>query len=87
MKILVIEDEQQLLNNIKESLEKEKFLVETATDFHSAIDKVFIHDYDCILLDIMLPNGSGLDILNEIKRQVKVKMSLLFLLKIRLTIN
>ncbi|MBK6730602.1 MAG: response regulator transcription factor [Bacteroidetes bacterium] len=71
MKILVIEDEQQLLNNIKESLEKEKFLVETATDFHSAIDKVFIHDYDCILLDIMLPNGSGLDILNEIKKAGK----------------
>ncbi|MFZ1610907.1 MAG: response regulator transcription factor [Chitinophagales bacterium] len=71
MKILVIEDEQQLLNNIKESLEKEKFLVETATDFHSAIDKVFIHDYDCILLDIMLPNGSGLDILNEIKKTGK----------------
>ncbi len=71
MKILVIEDEQQLLNNIKESLEKENFLVETATDFHSAIDKVFIHDYDCILLDIMLPNGSGLDILNEIKKAGK----------------
>lgn len=71
MKILVIEDEQQLLNNIKESLEKENFLVETAIDFHSAIDKIFIHDYDCILLDIMLPNGSGLDILNEIKKAGK----------------
>ncbi|MEP3969281.1 MAG: response regulator, partial [Nonlabens sp.] len=66
MKILVIEDELQLLNNIKVSLEKEKFLVETATDYNAAIDKVFIYDYDCILLDIMLPNGNGLNILAEL---------------------
>lgn len=71
MKILVIEDEPQLLSNIKESLEKEKFLVETATDYHSAIDKIFIYEYDCILLDIMLPNGSGLDILAALKKEGK----------------
>lgn len=71
MKILVIEDEQQLLNSIKQSLEKEKFLVETASDYYSAIEKVFVYDYDCILLDIMLPNGSGLDILNELKKEGK----------------
>lgn len=71
MKILVIEDEQQLLNSIRESLEKEKFVVETATDYHSAAEKVFVYDYDCILLDIMLPNGSGLDILNELKKEGK----------------
>lgn len=71
MKILVIEDELQLLSNIKESLEKEKFLVETATDYNAAIDKVFIYDYDCILLDIMLPNGNGLNILAELKKTQK----------------
>ncbi|MEO9953673.1 response regulator transcription factor [Nonlabens sp.] len=71
MKILVIEDELQLLNNIKVSLEKEKFLVETATDYNAAIDKVFIYDYDCILLDIMLPNGNGLNILAELKKTKK----------------
>ncbi len=71
MKILVIEDEPQLLSNIKESLEKEKFLVETATDYHSAIDKIFIYEYDCILLDIMLPNGSGLNILAALKKEGK----------------
>jgi DNA-binding response OmpR family regulator len=68
VKILVIEDEPQLLSNIKESLEKEKFLVETATDYHSAIEKIFIYEYDCILLDIMLPNGNGLNILAELKK-------------------
>jgi len=71
MKILIIEDEPQLLSNIKESLEKEKFLVETASDYHSAIDKVLIYEYDCILLDIMLPYGNGLNILTELKKQEK----------------
>ncbi|RCW92825.1 response regulator transcription factor [Winogradskyella arenosi] len=71
MKILVIEDEPQLLKNIKESLEKEKFIVETATDYPSAIDKIFIYEYDCILLDIMLPYGNGFDILVELKKKEK----------------
>ena len=71
MKILVIEDEPQLQNSITESLEKENFLVETAGDYHTATEKVFVYDYDCILLDIMLPNGSGLDILKELKKEGK----------------
>lgn len=71
MKVLVIEDEEQLLNNIKESLEKEKILVETAMEFNTAIEKALIYDYDCILLDIMLPNGSGIDILKKLKKSNK----------------
>jgi len=71
MKVLVIEDEQQLLNNIKDSLEKEEILVETAVDFNSAIEKALIYDYDCILLDIMLPGGSGIDILRVLKKNNK----------------
>ncbi|MAZ26653.1 MAG: DNA-binding response regulator [Cytophagaceae bacterium] len=68
MKILIVEDEPQLLQSIQDSLERESFLVETATDFHTAIEKVFVYEYDCILLDIMLPNGSGFDILSELKK-------------------
>ena len=71
MKILIIEDEQLLQQSIKDSLEKENFLVETASDYHQAIEKVFVYDYDCILLDIMLPDGSGLDILNQLKKEGK----------------
>ncbi|MCR9228448.1 MAG: response regulator transcription factor [Flavobacteriaceae bacterium] len=71
MKILVIEDEIQLLDNIKESLEKENYLVETAMDYYTAIEKTMVYAYDCILLDIMLPNGSGLDILSELKNTGK----------------
>lgn len=67
MKILIIEDEQGLREVIRESLEKEKYIVETAHDFISGIDKIGSYDYDCVLIDIMLPNGSGLDLVRELK--------------------
>lgn len=67
MKILIIEDEKELRETIRASLLKEKFLVETADDYSSALNKVNDYEYDCILLDIMLPGGSGLDILKELK--------------------
>lgn len=68
MKILIVEDEQDLRETIRTSLLKEKFVVETAADYFSAMDKINGYDYDCILLDIMLPGGSGLDLLRELKR-------------------
>ncbi|MFP5439679.1 MAG: response regulator transcription factor [Bacteroidia bacterium] len=67
MKILIVEDEPGLREVIKESLEKEKYLVETAIDYHNALDKIGVYDYDCILVDIMLPGGSGLELVKEIK--------------------
>jgi len=68
MKILVIEDEISMQEIIKETLEKELFIIESATTFETALDKIVSYEYDCILLDIMLPGGSGLDILNELKK-------------------
>ena len=68
MKILIVEEEQDLRETIRASLLKEKFVVETAADYFSALDKINDYDYDCILLDIMLPGGSGLDLLRELKR-------------------
>ena len=67
MKILIVEDEQDLRETIRTSLLKEKFVVETAADYFSALDKINAYDYDCILLDIMLTGGSGLDLLRELK--------------------
>ena len=58
MKILIVEDEPDLRETIRISLLKEHFVVETAADYFSALDKVNDYDYDCILLDIMLPGGS-----------------------------
>ncbi|MDB5258181.1 MAG: response regulator with CheY-like receiver domain and winged-helix DNA-binding domain [Chitinophagaceae bacterium] len=69
MKILIVEDEPDLLESIAQSLEKESFLVEKAMDFDTALDKLLIYEYDCILLDIGLPNGSGLDLLKELKKE------------------
>lgn len=71
MKILIIEDEVDLRETIKESLVKEQYVVETARDYTTAFEKVSIYDYDCILLDIMLPNGNGLDLLEELKKMGK----------------
>ncbi|MDR1130412.1 MAG: response regulator transcription factor [Prevotellaceae bacterium] len=71
MKILIIEDEYQLLKTIEEFLLSEKYIVEKATDYYSAVEKVMIYDYDCILLDISLPGGSGLKILDEMKKEGK----------------
>lgn len=68
MKVLIVEDEQDLRETVRASLVKEKFLVETAGDYASALEKINDYDYDCILLDIMLPGGSGLDLLRELKR-------------------
>lgn len=67
MKILLIEDEVALSKVIMQSLEAEKYLVEQAFDYNSALEKISIYSYDCILLDIMLPGGSGLQLLEKIK--------------------
>lgn len=69
MKLLIIEDERELSHGIATYLTAEKYLCEQAFTFDEAIEKVSLYSYDCILLDLMLPGGSGLDILKEIKRQ------------------
>lgn len=71
MKILIIEDEQGMRENMTHSLEQENYIVETAVDFFSALEKLVVYEYDCILLDIGLPGGSGLDLLQELKNEDK----------------
>jgi DNA-binding response OmpR family regulator len=67
MKILVIEDEPEMKGLIKQFLEDENYVVEVADNYSSGIDKIISYDYDCILLDIMLPDGNGLELLQELK--------------------
>ena len=67
MKILIVEDDASLREIIQRSLEKERYVVESAADFDAALDKIEVYDYDCILLDIMLPGGSGLELLERVK--------------------
>jgi len=68
MKILIIEDEKGMRETLETFFVQQKFVVETAHDFDSGLSKLSVYDYDCILLDIMLPGGSGLDLLTEMKR-------------------
>ena len=70
MKILIIEDEENLLFLTKKELEKEGYQVDFATNLKQAVDKIISSSYDCILLDIMLPDGNGLQILKTLKKQL-----------------
>jgi DNA-binding response OmpR family regulator len=67
LKLLVIEDEAGLRESIEEYFTEEGSICETAFDFSSAMTKVNLYRYDCIVLDITLPDGSGLDILKHLK--------------------
>lgn len=67
MKILIIEDEPSLREIIQVFLEKERYVVETAATYRDALLKIADYGYDCILLDIMLPDGDGLSLLKELK--------------------
>lgn len=71
MKILLIEDETSLAESIVTYLVAQKYICETASTFREAIEKVESFQYDCILLDLMLPGGSGIEILRELKRMNK----------------
>lgn len=68
MKILVVEDEIKLQETIVEFLENEKMIVESADNYQQALDKIISFDYDCILLDMMLPDGDGMSLLKELKK-------------------
>ena len=67
MKILVIEDEQGLRESIEEYFTEAGNICETAADYATALTKVNLYRYDCILLDITLPGGNGIDLLKIIK--------------------
>ncbi len=71
MKVLIVEDELELSKSIVSYLSTENYLCETAYDFNSAVDKTALYDYDCILLDIGLPDGNGLRVLEFLKRNRK----------------
>ncbi len=67
MKILIIEDEKALQESILQYLEHQGFICEAVGDFLNARERVAQFVYDCIVIDIGLPYGSGLDILKELK--------------------
>lgn len=69
MKILVIEDERELSGNIKKYLEADDYLCEQVFNYNDAMEKLMLYQYDCILLDLNLPDGDGIKLLDEIKQK------------------
>ena len=80
MKVLVIEDEKELSDSICTYLADEKFVCEKAYDFHSAVEKISLYDYACIILDVNLPMKSGLDVLSWIRQYPSLKEIPVFML-------
>lgn len=68
MKILIVEDQVDLLNTIQNSLSKENFTCETADTKKKAEYKIYTFEYDILIVDINLPDGSGLEIVKQIKK-------------------
>lgn len=68
MKILVVENEIELLNDLEEFLKGEGYLIEKASSLAEAREKVFVYDYDLLVLDLGLSDGNGLDVLKLLKK-------------------
>jgi DNA-binding response OmpR family regulator len=68
MKILLVEDEKGLSDSISTYLKQEGYLCEVVTDFKSADEKIELYQYDCILVDINLPDGNGLNLVKALKK-------------------
>ena len=71
MKLLIIEDEPILLKDLGEFAGKEGYLYELARDYSTAVEKIMLYDYDCVILDINLPDGSGFDIIQKLRKHQK----------------
>lgn len=67
LKILIIEDEEGLRESIEEYFSEDGNICETAANYPAALSKINMYRYDCIVLDITLPGGSGMDILKKLK--------------------
>ncbi len=71
MKILIVEDEEALSSSIATYLKQENYLCEIAATYAQALEKIDYYDYDCLLLDISLPDGNGLQVLKALKEDGK----------------
>ena len=67
MKILIVEDEAELAASLVSYLQGEQYVCEVAPTFAAAEEKMLLFDYDCILLDLTLPGGDGLELLRQLQ--------------------
>jgi DNA-binding response OmpR family regulator len=68
MKLLLVEDEPDLLASLVSYLRAQHYVCEVATTFAQAQEKMLLHSYECIVLDLGLPGGDGLDLLRELQK-------------------
>ncbi len=68
MKILIVEDEKELASSITSYLSQEKYICECVNNFAFASEKIDLYNYDCLIVDIILPDGNGLDIIKNLKK-------------------
>lgn len=71
MKLLIVEDEPDLAESIVVYLTGEQYRCERAGSFSEALEKIDLYQYDCILLDLALPGGNGMKLLEELRQQNK----------------
>lgn len=71
MKLLIVEDEPQLLKGLEDFVSREGFIYDLASDYQSALERISVYEYDCIILDINLPDGSGFDLLEILHKEDK----------------
>lgn len=71
MKVLIVEDQAELAKNIEDYLKKEGFQTSVAPDFFTATDKLAAYEYDVVIIDLMLPDGNGMDLLYSLRANRK----------------
>lgn len=71
MKLLIVEDDHEIQDSILAYLKPEGYVCEQAFDFKHGLDKINFFSYDCVLIDINLPDGSGVDLIKELKKLKK----------------
>ncbi|WP_303922447.1 response regulator transcription factor [Draconibacterium sediminis] len=69
MKVLIVEDEKGLLKNILAYLSGENYVCEATDNYDAALEKIYINEYDCFVIDIMLGANDGLKLIEEIKKR------------------
>lgn len=71
MRILIVDDEPELVEQIKQALDSKRYTVDTAANGEEALNRIYVAPYDLILLDIMMPKKDGFAVLFELRREKK----------------
>ncbi|MGF2616914.1 response regulator transcription factor [Rossellomorea vietnamensis] len=69
VKVLIVDDEARIRKLLKMYLERENYVIEEAEDGESALDLALNNEYDCILLDLMMPGMDGIEVCKELRQK------------------